>query len=79
MNPLAPFPVEQDVVLHNILVLGNNETIHNVPNPKMEVKYNAPLMSFEWEDVPMKLKHLILQDFNLFNLSKSGRRLCFTS
>lgn len=43
------FPIEQDVVLLDIEVLENNEVIHNVPYPKMEVKSQAPLMSFGWD------------------------------
>jgi hypothetical protein len=41
-----PFSLEHDIVLSDIHVLESNENVHNVPHPKVEVKSNAPLMSF---------------------------------
>lgn len=48
--------MEQYVVLPDSDAPRNNETIHNVPHPKMEVRYVAPLLSFGWEDEPNEIE-----------------------
>ena len=45
-----PFPMGWDFVLPNVDVLGNNEIIHNISLPKVEVKSISLLLSFGWED-----------------------------
>jgi hypothetical protein len=46
----------QDVVLTHIDIPKCHENILNVPHPKKEVKDNAPLLSFRWDDGPNEIE-----------------------